>query len=305
MTNNAKFGKGPIIEPTSTKPVQGVILLSGQAVIEEVAKNRLDSLHLIHNSLSTILLDAIQFFPEELKRIQAESHGLLFGIPQNGILECDYVFSVGNVKSRKKDEVETNPKVDQAVNMAKQILSTSKLIGSYHSHPNTGYFKDWAEPSNGDTDYAKYAQNPCELILAISRSSKTEKPLTLEYRTASAQEYYHNPKMELHDSPKIAQAKYKFQYICGEFRKYRFEIRAYAFNGNGLQDMNLYSSEAEVLMRLLEEKIDVERLDAKGVYSVRKLEYDYRTKNQASGDKHERITQNIDYHISQLKKQMK
>jgi len=268
-------------------------------------KNSVTSLHLIHNSLSTILLDAVQYFPQDLKKIRAESHGLLFGFPQNNIIECDYVFPVGNVKSRKEDEVESHPKVDQAVNLAKQIFSTSKFFGSYHSHPNIELFKGWAEPSNGDTDYVKSNNNNCELIIAIARSSKTDKPLSLEYRTANAQEYYYNPQVGLHQPPKTISTDYRFQYIYGKFKKYSFEIRAYAFNGKGLQDMNLYSSEAEVLMRLLEEKIDIEKLDTRGVYSVRKMEYDYRAKHQVSGDKYERIIGNIDYHISQLKKQMK
>lgn len=33
--------------------------------------------NLIQNSFSTILLDAIQFFPQDISK-QAESHGLLF-----------------------------------------------------------------------------------------------------------------------------------------------------------------------------------------------------------------------------------
>lgn len=52
--------------------------------------------NLIQNSFSTILLDAIQFFPKDLSK-QAESHSLLFGISNEDIIESEYVFPVGSV----------------------------------------------------------------------------------------------------------------------------------------------------------------------------------------------------------------
>lgn len=266
--------------------------------------NTVDSLYLIQNSFSTILLDAIQFFPQELKNVQAESHGLLFGILNEGFMECDYVFPVGNVAARDKDEVVNKPKVDKAIDSAKQILSTSKFIGSYHSHPNTSFFEGWAEPSNGDVGYMNRYKNSYELIIGISRNGKKDKPFSLKYQTKEGCKYYYDKNSELHYPPKITRMNNEFQYITGEFKKYQFEIRAYRYTGEGLCDINLYSSEAEMLMKLLAENIRIEKLTSKGVYRLRKLEYNFRPIHKKSGTTSQRVTQNIDYHIDQLKKEM-
>lgn len=88
--------------------------------------------NLIQNSFSTILLDAIQFFPQDLSK-QAESHGLLFGISNDDIIECEYVFSVGNVRRRTENEISPDRAIDNAIQTARQIVSTSNNIGTYHS----------------------------------------------------------------------------------------------------------------------------------------------------------------------------
>jgi proteasome lid subunit RPN8/RPN11 len=262
-----------------------------------------ETLYLIQNSFSTILLDAIQYFPYELREVKEETHGLLFGIQKDGFMECDYVFPVGNVIIRKKDEVISNPIVDKAIDNAKQIISTSKLIGSYHSHPNTSFFEEWAEPSNGDVDYMNQNKNSYELIIAISRNRRKERPLALQYQTKLACKYECDKNGDFHGLPKNTQLKNEFQYITGEFKKYKFEMRAYKQTEVGLCDINLYSSEAEMLMNLLSENIVIDKLTSEGVYRVRKLEYNFRLIHIMSGTKLKRIVQNIDYHIEQLRKE--
>lgn len=69
--------------------------------IIQTTQAKTESLDLIQNSFSTILIDAIQYYPNESKKIK-EAHGLLFGCRQQGFVECDYVFPVGNVLKRKE-----------------------------------------------------------------------------------------------------------------------------------------------------------------------------------------------------------
>ena len=55
-------------------------------------------LEFIQNTISTIILDAIQYFPENVKMVHSESSGLLFGLDKGQYVECDYVFPVGSVE---------------------------------------------------------------------------------------------------------------------------------------------------------------------------------------------------------------
>ncbi|QRG65973.1 hypothetical protein [Brevibacillus choshinensis] len=261
----------------------------------------LDSFNLSQNAFSTILLDAIQFFPQEIKKMQAESHGLLFGIKSNEILECDYVFPVGNVTKRAEDEVEPNSKIDNAINNARQILSTSRLIGTYHSHPYDKYFEHWADPSNMDVACAKYDDLPFMLIVAITRDGKKDKPLSLGYQLGNAYEFYHNQKADGHDLPITKPLTTDVQYIMGEFKKYRFEIRAYQYINDCLRDVNLYSSEAEMLMELLDQNIDIASLSPDQAFRLRKIEYNRRRLIGQKDGTVERERQNTEYHLQRLK----
>jgi hypothetical protein len=57
---------------------------------------------LIQNSFSTIILDTIQYFPDNVKKVHSESSGLLFGLDKGEYVECDYIFPVGSVEKRTK-----------------------------------------------------------------------------------------------------------------------------------------------------------------------------------------------------------
>lgn len=89
--------------------------------------------------------------------------------------------------------------------------------------------------------------------------------------------------------------------IMGKFNKYCFEMRAYKVEKQCLRNINLFSSEAEVLMNLLQENIDISNLSPQQVYRIRKLEYNFRQANKMDMRKLNQTTQNSDYHIMKLK----
>ncbi|QNB45492.1 hypothetical protein BR63_03655 [Thermanaerosceptrum fracticalcis] len=260
-----------------------------------------DTLMLIQNSFTTILLDAIQFYPQESKRHKAESHGLLFGNIQKGIFECDYIFPVGNVAYRKDDEIKNNPKVDEAIKNAKHLLSTSKCYGDYHSHPNTLSFNGWAGPSNMDVLYAKSLKLPYMIIIAISRSSLFEKQLSIECLRSKRKEYHYEKKAGDHDCPREELIEGESAYIEGRFKKYKFEMRAYKYEANCLREINLISSEAEMLIELIKNDIDIENLMPEMTYGLRKIEYDFRVLGTQDNNNMERAKQNLLYHINRIK----
>lgn len=254
--------------------------------------------NLIQNSFSTILLDAVQFFPQDLTK-QAESHGLLFGIQNEELSECDYVFPVGNVSRRTKNEISPNRAIDDAIQTARQLVSTSKHIGTYHSHPYSERFAEWADPSNMDVSFAKYLNKPFMIIVAITRNKEKEKPLNLWYGNYDAAEFTFDKAAGGHDEPKWTKLNRKGQSICGEFKKYTFEIRGYHFNGDSLSDVMLYSSVAEMLMELVEENISLSELDEDHIYRVRKMEYNLRLANQS-----DRTMNNLEYHMNKIKNEL-
>ena len=135
----------------------------------------------IQHVLSTIILDAVQFFPQNKKKVHSEAHGLIFGIDKDNSVECDYAFPVGSVADVDDMSVAPDSKVDQAVKSAKELFSTSNCIGTYHSHPYDEPFENWADPSNGDCASADYLNLPYFLIIAIARNGKKDKPLSLQY----------------------------------------------------------------------------------------------------------------------------
>ena len=132
---------------------------------------------MVQHALTTMILDAIQFYPQGVRTAGGESHGLIFGNIVAGVMECDYVFPVGNVTERKPDEIWNNPKVDEAIKNAKHILFTSRCCGDYHSHPYKLFFEGAANPSNGDLSYASWLKQLYMMIIAISRKAILEKKL--------------------------------------------------------------------------------------------------------------------------------
>jgi proteasome lid subunit RPN8/RPN11 len=253
-------------------------------------------IELIQNTFSTIILDAIQYFPENVKKVHYESSGLLFGMDKGDFVECDYVFPVGSVEKRTKDSIKSNPKVDAAIKTSRQLFSTSNFLGTYHSHPHEEYFQDWACPSNADIAYSLHTKYPYEIIIAIARGGENEKPLTLDFYKGNGFEFiYNNDSKDPHSFPNTKELGYKTTYLMGEFQKYQFEIRAYQFTGNSLKDIDLESSEADLLCMLNEEKIKLQDLQAEDTYRLRKLEFNLRTEqnNKNSED-------NIKYHLTKL-----
>ncbi|AIF45547.1 hypothetical protein [Virgibacillus sp. SK37] len=136
-------------------------------------------IELIQNTFSTLLLDAIQYFPEDIENIHYEASGILYGTSNKKHVECDYVFPVGIVEKRSKESVTSNPKLENALTTSRQLFSTSQFIGTYHSHPYEKEFPDWANPSNGDVNYSRHMKYPYEVIVAITRNAEKAKPLTL------------------------------------------------------------------------------------------------------------------------------
>jgi proteasome lid subunit RPN8/RPN11 len=250
---------------------------------------------LIQNSFSTIILDTIQYFPDNVKKVHSESSGLLFGLDKGEYVECDYIFPVGSVEKRTKNSVQTNPKVETALKTSRQLFSTSNFLGTYHSHPYEEYFSDWACPSNGDVLYSLTTKYPFEVIIAITREGKENKPLTINFYENDGLEFYYDETADPHSFPRMKKLGYNTSYIMGEFQKYKFEIRAYQFTGNSLKDIDLESSEAELLSLLNEEKIEISNLHEKDTYSLRKMEFNLRSEQ----DKQK--SDNISYHLKKLK----
>lgn len=149
---------------------------------------------LIHHVLSTILLDAVQFFPQNKKKVHSEAQGLVFGIDKGDWAECDYAFPVGSVAEHTDMSVMPDKKIDMSIKSAKELFSTSTCIGTYHSHPYDEQWDGWANPSNGDCGSADYLNLPYFLIIAMARNGKTNKPLTLHYNHSWAYEFIYNPK---------------------------------------------------------------------------------------------------------------
>lgn len=259
-----------------------------------------DTIMLIQNSLTTVLLDAIQFYPQESVSQESESHGLLFGNVRNGILECDYIFPVGNVSIRKKDCVKNNPKIDEAIQNAKHLLFTSRYCGTYHSHPYVLKFDGWASPSNADVLYAKYLKTPYMLIIAISRAALFEKTLSIKYLNSSRKKYHHEKKREAHDFPREEIVEGKTIYLQGKFKKYIFELRGYMYDEKCLKEVNLISSEAEMLMELINNKMTIEDLSPEATYALRKIEYDFRVLNTPNDNNNQKARQNMQHHVQTI-----
>lgn len=252
---------------------------------------------LIQNTFSTLILDAVQYFPENVKKVHYESSGLLFGVHNEEFTECDYIFPVGSVSKRTKSSILSNPKVELAVKSSRELFSTSSFIGSYHSHPHEEYFPEWAEPSNGDVLYSLENKFPFELIIAITRNGENNKPLSISFLEAEGHNYFANDEGKENGWPKTIKLGYNTSFIVGEFQKYKFEIRAYQFTGESLKDVDIKSSEAELLTILNEENLTLENIQQEEIYRLRKLEYNLRSQqdNQKNND-------NINYHLTKMRK---
>lgn len=254
-------------------------------------------LELIQNTFSTLVLDAIQYFPENVKKVHYESSGLLFGVQSKEFTECDYIFPIGSVSKRTKNSILSNPKVELAVKSSRELFSTSSFIGTYHSHPYEEYFPEWAEPSNGDVLYSLANKFPFELIIAITRNGEKNKPLSISFLETEGHNYFANDEDKESGLPKIKKLGYNTSFIVGEFQKYKFEIRAYQFAGDSLRDFDIKSSEAELLTILNEENLILKNIQQEEIYRLRKLEYNLRSQQDNPKSK-----DNINYHLTKMRK---
>jgi proteasome lid subunit RPN8/RPN11 len=257
--------------------------------------NKQKPVEFIQHVLSTIILDAVQFFPQNKKKVQYEAHGLIFGIDKEKSIECDYAFPIGSVEKRSDVSVMPDSKVDYAVKAAKELFSTSNCIATYHSHPYEEPFEGWANPSNGDCGAADYLKLPYFIIIAIARNGKKDQPFDLFYSDCDAYGFSYNPKVGGHEYPYIEPLDYEVSYVHGEFQKYTFTIRAYKNTGKSLVDVDLFSSEAELMMILNDENINLRDLSTKETNRLRKMEYNLREENREKGQR------NFDYHLGQIK----
>lgn len=133
------------------------------------------------------------------------------------------------------------------------------------------------------------------LYHAIARNGQKNQPLSLHYGESEAYEFSYNPNANGHDDPKIQPVNDQVSYIYGEFQKYTFTIRAYKNTGKSLIDVDLVSSEAELMMILNEENIKLEDISLQETYRLRKLEYNLRVENKEKGQK------NLNYHLEKMK----
>lgn len=253
------------------------------------------SVELIQHVLSTMVLDAVQFFPQNKKKVNSEAHGLLFGLAKETSLECDYAFPVGSVVHRDEMMIQPDEKVDNAVKSAKELFSTSMCIGTYHSHPFEEPFSNWADPSNGDCQAADYLELPYFFIIALARNGKINKPLTIKYGECQATEFTYNPEVAPNDISDEKLLDHNICYINGEFQKYTFTIHAYKNTGKSLIDVDIVSSEAELVMMLNEENIKFDEMTIDKTYRLRKMEYNLRQENKQRGQG------NLEYHLEKLK----
>ncbi|MEH7415769.1 hypothetical protein V7266_10855 [Neobacillus drentensis] len=260
------------------------------------------NLQLIQQSFSTLILNAVENFPQEIEKIHFETYGLLFGLPQETRVEIDYTYPISNVKSKTDRSISPNKKVDLAIKNAQELISTSRCVGTYHSHPYEDYFEDWADPSDADVSYFNSLKIPYTLIIAITRNSMMEKPFHLEYRYSKAHDFYIEGSKIKGVFAKAKPLDAESRSIYGEFKKYQFEIRAYQCTGETLRDMNLYSSEAEMLMSLREKNINLKDLTPEQSFRLRKIEYNFRNGFNKS-QREERKLENSNYHLDKLFKQ--
>ncbi|KJS86992.1 MAG: hypothetical protein JM58_05635 [Peptococcaceae bacterium BICA1-8] len=221
------------------------------------------------------------------------------GIEEQGIVECDYAFPVGNVKRRKENEVTPNQVVDLAIQNARKIISTTLFLGTYHSHPYEKIFKEWDGPSNADISFSLKQKEPYMIIIALTRNEKGKQPLFIEYLSSKGYRYSCIEDAKDHDWPKEEKLDKEVQYISGEFDKFIFEIRAYKVQENCLCSIGIFSSEVELLTNLISEEIEFEKLEQRQVYNLRKLEFNFRLINQFN--RFDRSNENTEYHIKQLK----
>lgn len=254
---------------------------------------------LIEHALTTMILDAVQFFPQNKKKVNKECHGLIFGVEKESSVECDFAFPVGSVEKSNSFSVQPDEKVDTAISSAQQLFSTSTCLATFHSHPYEEEFEEWADPSNGDCGSANYLNLPYFFIIAIKRTEKIEKPLTIYLQESDGNEFIYNSSKAGNEPSDYKTTGKRIRNIQGEFLKYFFEIRCYKNTGKSLVDVDLISSEANLIKALNDQKIMISDLTNDDSYSLRKLEYNLRKEREEKGKG------NLKYHLGKIIKENK
>lgn len=175
-------------------------------------------------------------------------------------------------------------KVDMAAKSAKELFSTSHCIATYYSHPYDELFDGWANLSNVDCNGADYLNLPCFLVTAIARNGKRNEPLIIKKYQGPAYEFIYNPKANSHDNSIAKQLYHDVICINGAFQN----------TGTSLMDVNLLSSEVELITLLNEKSISPSNLPAEGIYRLRKIEYNLQKENEECGKG------NMKYHLRKI-----
>lgn len=104
----------------------------------------------------------------------------------------------------------------------------------------------------------------------------------------------YNPKRDGHELPDLVELGHDSSFLFGSFLEYTFEMRSYSYDGKSLLNMNLISSEAELLNQLGQNEIKVDTLSVGEVFHLKKIEYNLRENNDRRGE-------NTKYHLERLK----
>ncbi|MEK3934312.1 hypothetical protein MKY41_03255 [Sporosarcina sp. FSL W7-1349] len=248
-------------------------------------------LELVNNALSTMLLDSIGHYHKSKK--QKECFGIVFGdIGEN--FTGEYTFPVGNVVKKTSTSVQANEEVNGVIADAKKLVSMSEVVAYYHSHPYEEMFDNWADPSLADLRTAKAIDSNIEIIVALTKRSSVDATAKLMLK------YQDEPKSRFWEEPNATEYKADYmdelgQFIHGHYKDYDFEVRAYKWTGEVLEELSLYSSEVEMNRALAEAGLSIENLPKEAMYYLKKLEYSLRLANK------EKYKEKIPYLIEKIR----
>lgn len=250
-------------------------------------------LEFVNNALTTMLLDAIGHFHKNKK--QKECFGIVFGDKGENFIG-DLTFPVGNVVKKTASSVEVDWEVNAAITDARKLVSTSELIAYYHSHPYDDFVKNWADPSETDFYTFQEVDADLEIIIAIAKRKDAEvtDKFCLEYEDQLKSRFWME-RVDNEDEYNVDYMDEQGQYIKGYYKDYDFEVRAYRWTGETLDEVKLYSSEVEMNRTLAEAELFVEDLPKEALYYLKKLEYSLHLQNK------DKYKEKIPYLIERIK----
>lgn len=252
-------------------------------------------LELINNTLTTMLLDCISHYPKRGQ--QKECFGLIFG-EQNEKSIGEYTFPIGNVIEKTADSVMPDEYVNSILREARKLVTTSDFVAYYHSHPYDELFDSWADPSVGDVRFAQsIGDNHIQIIFAIVKNEAEDPNANLQFEYVTDTQYlFFDKKGKRTDVlPKHELKSENGQIITGYYKDYDFQVRAYFWTGQSLEEVQLYSSEVEMNILLHQNNIMLEQLPKEAMYHLKKLEYSLRLANK------DKYKEKIPYLIEKIK----